>query len=587
MVRGLGAHVYGVYALVTVLAGQLGFLQLGLAPAVTRRVAEERGAGEPGGATERVAWLLAAASALLLLAAFRLGGPAFFARVGGLDAATLLAAGAAVAAQPIVGVSQAILLGRERFAALASVRLVQGLARTAGGVGVVVAGGGVAAVLAVQAVVDLLSALAGALAGREAHARAGGTAEAARALLGLGLPFAASGILAALLVDGEKLAIGWARSLDQLTYYAVPVRRGLPPLDRAAPRSRPCSPRGCRRSPSPAGRTRRSALVRRTTRVTAAVLLAAAAPLAACAPEWIGLWLGADFAERAGTTARLLLVAVVVNGIASPACTVVRAGGRPAALVIAYAAELPLHLAVVYALVRGWGITGAAAAWLIRAAVDAVLQRLLGARAIGRSLGDGAALSASVALLLAFALACTLLGPAWWGVRLLAGLAPVGARARARRSTATTGSCSVSRPAARRAEPWRRDHGAPRTVALAACPTGGHVRLRPRVRGARPRARRARASTGTTRATSAAPSSRTRAWPPRTSGACYPPDYYETLGGRRRAARRPPRARACADGSETPCAVRSRARRRHPPSRGRWRRAARCASARSRDCRTR
>jgi O-antigen/teichoic acid export membrane protein len=422
MVRGLGAHVYGVYALVTVLAGQLGFLQLGLAPAVTRRVAEERGAGAPGGATERVAWLLAAASALLLLAAFRLGGPAFFARVGGLDAATLLAAGAAVAAQPVVGVSQAILLGRERFAALASVRLVQGLARTAGGVGVVVAGGGVAAVLAVQAAVDLLSALAGALAGRDAHARGGGTAAAARDLLGLGLPFAASGVLAALLVDGEKLAIGWARSLDQLTYYAVPYgavfRLSIVPAALATVLAPRLSALAVARRADEA-----VALVRRTTRVTAAVLVAAAAPLAACAPEWLGLWLGADFAERAGTTARLLLVAVVVNGIASPACTVVRAGGRPAALVIAYAAELPLHLAVVYALVRGWGITGAAAAWLIRAAVDAVLQRVLGARAIGRALGDGAALSASVALLLAFALACTLLGPGWWGVRLLAGLA--------------------------------------------------------------------------------------------------------------------------------------------------------------------
>ncbi|MET0555702.1 MAG: oligosaccharide flippase family protein [Vicinamibacteria bacterium] len=422
MVHGLGAHAYGVYALVTVLAGQLGFLQLGLAPAVTRRVAEERSGGDGGGATERVAWLLALASALLLALAFRLGGPAFFARVGGLDPVTLFAAAAAVAAQPVVGVSQAILLGRERFTALASVRLVQGIARTAGGAGVVAAGGGVAAVLAVQAAIDLLSALAGALAGREAHARGGDTAAAARALLGLGLPFAASGVLAALLVDGEKLAIGWARSLDQLTYYAVPYgavfRLAIVPaalVTVLAPRLSALAVTA--RADEAVG------LVRRTTRVTAAVLVAAAAPLAACAPEWLGLWLGADFAQRASTTARLLLVAVVVNGIASPACAIVRAGGRPAALVIAYAAELPLHLAVVYALVRGWGITGAAAAWLVRAAVDAAVQRMLGARAIGRPLGDGAALSASAAVLLAFALGCTLLGPAWWGVRLAAGLA--------------------------------------------------------------------------------------------------------------------------------------------------------------------
>jgi O-antigen/teichoic acid export membrane protein len=388
MVRTLGPPAYGIYVLVTVLAGQLGFLQLGLAPAVTRRVAEARGAGDAGSvrATVHVAWLLAAASALLLAIAFWLGGPAFFARVGGIAGSTLFAAAAAVAAQPIVGVSQAVLLGRERFTALATVRLIQGLARTVAGVAVVIAGGGVAAVLVAQAVLDL------------------------------------TGILAALLVDGEKLAIGWARSLDQLTYYAVPYgavfRMAIVPAALAtvlAPRLSALSA---------AGRVDDAALlVRRTTRVTAAILIAAAAPLAACAPEWLGLWLGADFAHRADATARLLLVAVVVNGIASPACTVVRAGGRPSALVIAYAAELPLHVVAVYALVRGWGIVGAAGAWLLRAALDAVLQRWLASRVVGRSFGDGPALTAGVASLLALVLACALIGPGWWGVRLLAGLA--------------------------------------------------------------------------------------------------------------------------------------------------------------------
>lgn len=424
MVRTLGPHAYGIYVLVTVLAGQLGFLQLGLAPAVTRRVAEARGTGDAGcvRATEQVAWLLAAASALLLAIAFWVGGPAFFARVGGIAGSTLVAAAAAVAAQPIVGVSQAVLLGRERFTALATVRLVQGLARTVAGVAVVLAGGGVAAVLVAQAVLDLTAAFAGALTGREPGVAASPRAGAARGLLALGLPFAASGILAALLVDGEKLAIGWARSLDQLTYYAVPYgavfRLAIVPAALAtvlAPRLSALSA---------AGRVDDAVLlVRRTTRVTAAILIAAAAPLAACAPEWLGLWLGADFAHRADVSARLLLVAVVVNGIASPACTVVRAGGRPGALVIAYAAELPLHIVAVYALVRGWGIAGAAGAWLLRAALDAVLQRWLASRVVGRSFGDGPALAAGVASLLGLVLACGLLGPGWWGVRLLAGLA--------------------------------------------------------------------------------------------------------------------------------------------------------------------
>lgn len=421
MVRTLGPHPYGLYVLVTVLAGQLGFLQLGLAPAVTRRLAEGRGSGDAAGvrATEQVAWLLALGSAAAIFAAFLAAGPAFFARAGGLSVRTLAAAATAVAVQPLVGVSQAVLLGRERFTLLASVRLAQGLARTIAGVAVVTAGGSVAAVLLAQAGLDLAAALAVLAFGRGTPAATGDRPGAARSLLALGLPFAASGVLAALLVDGEKLAIGWARSLDQLTYYAVPFgavfRLAVVPAALAtvlAPRLSALAASG--------QQEQATALVRRTTRVTAALLAAAAAPLVACAPEWLALWMGADFALRAADTTRLLLVAVVVNGVASPACTVVRSGGRPSVLVLAYAAELPLHMAAVYVLVRGWGIAGAAAAWLLRAALDAALQRLLATRVTKRPLGDGPALVIGGLVLLAFAAGCASLPSAPWPLRLLA-----------------------------------------------------------------------------------------------------------------------------------------------------------------------
>jgi O-antigen/teichoic acid export membrane protein len=422
MVRTLGPHPYGLYVLVTVLAGQLGFLQLGLAPAVTRRVAEGRGSGDAAAvrATEQVAWLMALGSAALVAAAFLAAGPAFFARAGGLSERTLLAAAAAVAVQPLVGVSQALLLGRERFGALASVRLAQGLVRTLAGVVVVVAGGSVAAVLTAQAAIDLSTALAVLALDRAAPVAPGPRGGAARALLALGLPFAVSGVLAALLVDGEKLALGWARSLDQLTYYAVPFsavfRLAVVPGALAtvlAPRLSALAASG--------QQEQAAALVRRTTRVSAAVLAAAAAPLVACAPEGLTLWLGADFAQRAADTTRLLLVAVVANGIASPACTVVRAGGRPATLVVAYALELPLHIAAVYALVSGWGIAGAAAAWLLRAVVDVLVQRGLAVRVTRRPLGDGWALAGGGAVLLAFALGCSFLPSAPWPLRLAVG----------------------------------------------------------------------------------------------------------------------------------------------------------------------
>jgi O-antigen/teichoic acid export membrane protein len=322
--------------------------------------------------------------------------------------------------QPLLGVVQAILLGRERFTALAAFRLFQGLVRTAAGPGAVVAGGDVAVVLWSQAVVDLAAAVAGAW---MARGRGAATAvpTAARSVLALGLPFAASGVLAALLVDGEKLAIGWARSLDQLTYYAVPFgavfRLGVV----AAALTTVLAPRLSVLAAG--GRLDEAAgLVRRTTRVTAGLLAAAAAPLIASAPEWLTLWMGASFAARAELGARLLLVAMLANAVASPACTVVRSRGRPTALVWTYAAELPLYVAAVYLLVRGYGIVGAAAAWLLRATLDAVVQRWLAARVLGRPLGDAAALSGAVAMAVALVAACELAGPGP-AARLLGGLA--------------------------------------------------------------------------------------------------------------------------------------------------------------------
>lgn len=421
MVGGLGPHAYGVYVLVTVLSGQLGFLQLGLAPAVTRRIAECRGAEDAAGAraTELASWRLGLVSAALLAPALLLVGPTFFARAGASPGLVLPAAAAVVAVQPLLGVAQGILLGRERFVGLAAFRLAQGLARTAAGLAVVMAAGDVAAVLWSQAAVELVAALAGGWMGR-GGGQATDTRAAARHLLALGLPFAASGVLAALLVDGEKLAIGWARSLDQLTYYAVPFsavfRLGVVAVALTtvlAPRLSALAAGG--RLDEAAG------LVRRTTRVTAGVLAAAAAPLIASAPEWLALWMGDSFASRAELSARLLLVAMLANAIASPACTVVRSRGRPSALVWTYAAELPFHVAAVYLLVRGYGIVGAAAAWLLRASLDAIVQRFLASRVLGRPLGDGAALAATVATAVGFAAACALtgLGPA---ARLSAGV---------------------------------------------------------------------------------------------------------------------------------------------------------------------
>ena len=65
---------------------------------------------------------------------------------------------------------------------------------------------------------------------------------------------------------------------------------------------------------------------------------------------------GPAFAVRSTLPARILLVALIPRTLASVAEAVLRARARPLTFTVLYAAELPLHLAGVYFLVRAWGI---------------------------------------------------------------------------------------------------------------------------------------------------------------------------------------------------------------------------------------
>jgi O-antigen/teichoic acid export membrane protein len=66
---------------------------------------------------------------------------------------------------------------------------------------------------------------------------------------------------------------------------------------------------------------------------------------------------------------------------------IVRARSRPSVLATWYGLQLPVHFVSVYLLVRAFGITGAALAWVVRALIDAVGHRVLAARELHGRLG--------------------------------------------------------------------------------------------------------------------------------------------------------------------------------------------------------
>jgi O-antigen/teichoic acid export membrane protein len=418
IVGRLGAERYGIFALITVLAGQLVGLHLGIGWAATRRVADNRGQGLSAAGTIRAVFLVGLGASGMVAGAFAALAATAWTRGFHTSSEALQVAVAAVPSgiiiagvQPLAQGLYGVLYGEERFGLVIGTRLVQGLVRQGVAVVAVALGGGVIATLWSQAVVDLLLVAALGLMVRTPApaASAGPPARAeARALLAMGLPFALAGVFAALLADVEKLAIGWARSVEDFTYYSVPFNVCLRLTLVAVALGSVLAPRlssvAVEEGPAAAAR-----LAARASRISVGGMMLLVAPLVALAPELLRLWLGPTFAARSALPARILLVALIPRTLAYVAESVLRARARPLTFTILYACELPLHLVSVYLLVRRGGIAGAAAAWALRVFVDAAVQRRLAARNLGLSLGRALEGWGPAAALAGVAAACHLL----------------------------------------------------------------------------------------------------------------------------------------------------------------------------------
>ncbi len=91
------------------------------------------------------------------------------------------------------------------------------------------------------------------------------------------------------------------------------------------------------------------------------------------AGDLLRIWLGADFSARSALALQILMVGVLVNALAQVPYAVLQSVGRADITAKLHLAELPVHALLAYLLVRRWGIPGAAAAWTVRAALDALL----------------------------------------------------------------------------------------------------------------------------------------------------------------------------------------------------------------------
>jgi O-antigen/teichoic acid export membrane protein len=124
---------------------------------------------------------------------------------------------------------------------------------------------------------------------------------------------------------------------------------------------------------SAADRDRSSMLYRRTMRYLFAILLPLTIVLILGAKAGFTLWLGSTFAENSYRAAQLLLVGIFTLGMGGLPFVLIQGLGRPDIPPKLNLLEIPFYAAGLYWLILKFGVTGAAAAWMVRATVDTAL----------------------------------------------------------------------------------------------------------------------------------------------------------------------------------------------------------------------
>ncbi|MDP2794827.1 MAG: flippase [Sulfurisoma sp.] len=383
LLQGLGVERFGILAIAWLLVGYFGLFDMGLSRALTQFVAERIGAGEREEAAAAASTALSlmwglgvVAAALTWLPAPWLAGE-LLAMPAGLrqeatDAFHLLALSLPLVVHT-AGL-RGILEAHHDFRAASMLRLFLGVTTFIAPMAVLPFGGdlvhAVSALLVVRGVAWILHRRAARAHMPEAFGRVAIDRRWLKPLLGFGGWMTITNIVGPLMVYFDRFVIGAALSVAAVGYYTAPyeiVTRLTLVTTAIAGVLFPLFAAHWRRAPQEAAHLLQRGLVHST------ILLAPAlAFLSWLAPELLTLWLGPVHATEGAAVLRLLAVGAFMNGLAQILFALIQGAGRPQWTAKLHLAEaLPYWLALLWLLDRH-GIAGAAAAWSLRASIDAL-----------------------------------------------------------------------------------------------------------------------------------------------------------------------------------------------------------------------
>ena len=96
--------------------------------------------------------------------------------------------------------------------------------------------------------------------------------------------------------------------------------------------------------------------------------------------EGLELWLGAEFARESTSVVRWIAPGLLVNAVGAAAIVALQASGRPDLPAKFHVLELLGYAPLLWILASRFGVEGAAIAWSVRVAVDALLLMLAAMR---------------------------------------------------------------------------------------------------------------------------------------------------------------------------------------------------------------
>lgn len=383
LLHALGAARLGIFTLALGLIGFSGLLDLGFGRALTQTVSSALGSGRPRAAVAALVWHV-----LRLLAGFGLLWVALlwwtvplvvhhlFKLQGGLAGETIFGLRAVALSMPFALIAtgaMGALEGLQEFRRVSTQRTMLSIVQFGLPALVAVWRPDVGWVIAALASSRLLSAAVWLRGLHRVLPRLSGDRhqrDDLHHLLRFGGWLSVSNVIGPLMVYADRFYLATLFPPAALAYYTVPYDAvfrltSLPvtALNAVFPALAEAQHDVARNAP----------LLRTLMRTVLALMLPPIVAATAFALPLLTLWLGAAFASHAARIFQWLLLGVLINSAAHVPYAALQAQGRADLTARLHVLELPVFAALLVACVWRWGVEGAALAWTLRVALDALL----------------------------------------------------------------------------------------------------------------------------------------------------------------------------------------------------------------------